>query len=96
MPRRTRPSTSAASTPRTSWPFSTSLAFGTRIDAEAIHVEGIEAISLTDIAAADELGYRIKLLGVAERTARGVEQRVHPTMVAKSSAIAQVMGVPTR
>ncbi|MGA2795758.1 MAG: homoserine dehydrogenase [Roseiarcus sp.] len=71
----------------------TSLAFGTRIDAEAIHVEGIEAISLTDLAAADELGYRIKLLGVAERTAQGVEQRVHPTMVAKSSAIAQVMGV---
>jgi homoserine dehydrogenase len=70
-----------------------SLAFGTRIDAQAIHVEGIEAISLTDLAAADELGYRIKLLGVAERTARGVEQRVHPTMVAKSSPIAQVMGV---
>ena len=71
----------------------TSLAFGTRIDADAIHIEGIETISLTDLAAADELGYRIKLLGVAERTARGVEQRVHPTMVAKSSAIAQVMGV---
>jgi homoserine dehydrogenase len=71
----------------------TSLAFGTKIDAEAIHIEGIETISLTDLAAADELGYRIKLLGVAERTARGVEQRVHPTMVAKSSAIAQVMGV---
>jgi homoserine dehydrogenase len=70
-----------------------SLAFGAKIDAEAIHVEGIETISLTDLAAADELGYRIKLLGVAERTARGVEQRVHPTMVAKSSAIAQVMGV---
>jgi homoserine dehydrogenase len=70
-----------------------SLAFGTKIDAEAIDIEGIEAISLTDLAAADELGYRIKLLGVAERTARGVEQRVHPTMVAKSSAIAQVMGV---
>jgi homoserine dehydrogenase len=71
----------------------TSLAFGTKIDADAIHIEGIETISLTDLAAADELGYRIKLLGVAERTARGVEQRVHPTMVAKSSAIAQVMGV---
>jgi len=71
----------------------TSLAFGAKIDAEAIHIEGIEAISLTDLAAADELGYRIKLLGVAERTARGIEQRVHPTMVAKSSAIAQVMGV---
>ena len=42
---------------------------------------------------ADELGYRIKLLGVAERNASGIEQRVHPTMVPKSSSIAQVMGV---
>ena len=42
---------------------------------------------------ADELGYRIKLLGVAERTPSGIEQRVHPTMVPKSSSIAQVMGV---
>jgi len=71
----------------------TSLAFGAKIDAEAIHIEGIETISQADLAAADELGYRIKLLGVAERTERGIEQRVHPTMVAKSSAIAQVMGV---
>ncbi len=70
-----------------------SLAFGTAIDAEAIHVEGIETITQDDLGAADELGYRVKLLGVAERTARGVEQRVHPTMVAKSTAIAQVMGV---
>jgi homoserine dehydrogenase len=70
-----------------------SLAFGTAIDAEAIHIEGIESITQDDLAAADELGYRVKLLGVAERTARGVEQRVHPTMVAKSTAIAQVMGV---
>ncbi|MGL4496079.1 MAG: homoserine dehydrogenase [Beijerinckiaceae bacterium] len=70
-----------------------SLAFGTRIDADAIHVEGISAITPLDLTMADELGYRIKLLGVAERTAHGVEQRVHPTMVPKTSAIAQVMGV---
>lgn len=70
-----------------------SLAFGTQIDAEAIHVEGISAITPLDLKMADELGYRIKLLGVAERTGEGVEQRVHPTMVPKSSAIAQVMGV---
>ncbi|HLW90993.1 MAG TPA: homoserine dehydrogenase, partial [Roseiarcus sp.] len=70
-----------------------SIAFGTAIDAEAIHVEGIETITQDDLSAADELGYRVKLLGVAERTAKGVEQRVHPTMVAKSTAIAQVMGV---
>ena len=69
------------------------LAFGTAIDAGAIHIEGIETITLADIKAADELGYRIKLLGVAERTSHGFECRVHPTMVAKTSAIAQVMGV---
>ena len=69
------------------------IAFGARIDAAAVSVEGIETISLADLAAADELGYRIKLLGVAARTDHGVEQRVHPTMVAKSSALAQTMGV---
>ena len=71
----------------------TSLAFGTAIDAEAIHVEGIQSITLADLKAAEELGYRIKLLGVAQRTAKGIEQRVHPTMVPKSSSIAEVMGV---
>jgi len=71
----------------------TSLAFGTKIDAEAIHVEGISSITPLDLKMADELGYRIKLLGVAEKTKTGIEQRVHPTMVPKSSAIAQVMGV---
>lgn len=71
----------------------TTLAFGTAIDAKAIHIEGIETITLADLIAADELGYRVKLLGVAQRTHNGVEARVHPTMVAKSEAIAQVMGV---
>jgi homoserine dehydrogenase len=71
----------------------TSLAFGTAIDADAVHVEGISSISSIDIRMARELGYRIKLLGVAERTPTGIEQRVHPTMVPVSSAIAQVMGV---
>ncbi|MFZ1964112.1 MAG: homoserine dehydrogenase [Roseiarcus sp.] len=70
-----------------------SLAFGAKIDADAVSIEGIESITLADLAAADELGYRIKLLGVAERTPRGVEQRVHPTMVAKSEPLAQTMGV---
>ena len=70
-----------------------SLAFGVRLDAEAISVEGIQDISLADLQAAAELGYRVKLLGVAQRTPHGVEQRVHPTMVPLSSAIAQVMGV---
>jgi len=54
----------------------TSLAFGTEVDAQAVHVEGIESISLADLEAADELGYRVKLLGVAQRTDVGIEQRV--------------------
>ncbi len=51
------------------------------------------SITLADLEAAAELGYRVKLLGVAQRTPFGIEQRVHPTMVPKSTAIAQVMGV---
>ncbi|HEY5217441.1 MAG TPA: homoserine dehydrogenase, partial [Pseudolabrys sp.] len=70
-----------------------SLAFGTKLDQRAIYVEGISSITPADLAAADELGYRVKLLGVAVKTAQGIEQRVHPTMVRKDSAIAQVMGV---
>ena len=58
-----------------------------------MHVEGIESITLADLDAADELGYRVKLLGVAQRTEAGIEQRVHPTMVRKGSVIAGVNGV---
>lgn len=71
----------------------TSLAFGVEIDADGIYVEGISSITPLDLRMADDLGYRIKLLGVAERNGAGIEQRVHPTMVLKTSAIAQVMGV---
>jgi len=71
----------------------TSLAFGTEVDTEAVHVEGIESISLDDLEAADELGYRVKLLGVAQRTSAGIEQRVHPTMVRKGTVIAGIDGV---
>jgi homoserine dehydrogenase len=70
-----------------------SLAFGTRVDPDAVYVEGISSITPADLDAADELGYRVKLLGVAVKTETGIEQRVHPTMVPKDSAIAQVMGV---
>ena len=70
-----------------------SLAFGTKLDPKAIYVEGISSIALADLDAAADLGYRIKLLGVAVKTEGGIEQRVHPTMVPKESAIAQVMGV---
>lgn len=71
----------------------TSLAFGSEIDVDSIYVEGIDSLTLADIEAADELGYRLKLLGIAERTDSGIEQRVHPTMVPKSSAIARIDGV---
>ncbi|MBO6716554.1 MAG: homoserine dehydrogenase [Rhizobiaceae bacterium] len=70
-----------------------SLAFGHRIAANDIYLEGISNISQADIRAAAELGFRIKLLGVAQRTESGVEQRVHPTMVPTASVIAQVHGV---
>jgi len=69
------------------------IAFGAEIDANAIYVEGISSIMPADLEAADELGYRIKLLGVASRTESGIEQRVHPTMVPRSSAIARFDGV---
>jgi homoserine dehydrogenase len=70
-----------------------SLAFGIKVDEAAVYVEGISSITPEDLEWADELGYRVKLLGVAVRTEQGIEQRVHPTMVPKDTAIAQVMGV---
>ena len=71
----------------------TSIAFGTEVAVDQIYVEGISNISLSDIHAARDLGYRIKLLGVAQRTATGIEQRVHPTMVPLGSMIGQVDSV---
>ena len=70
----------------------TSLAFGTEVALDDIHIEGIQSITLADIEAADDLGFRIKLLGIAERTPSGIEQRVHPAMVPKHLAIADVAG----
>jgi homoserine dehydrogenase len=71
----------------------TSLAFATEIAFEEIHREGIQSITPADIEAADDLGYRVKLLGVALKTQGGIEARVHPAMVPKHSAIAEVSGV---
>ncbi|MBV1707153.1 MAG: homoserine dehydrogenase [Hyphomicrobiales bacterium] len=71
----------------------TSLAFGTAVDRDAIHIEGIESITLADIRAAAALGFRVKLLGVAERNEHGIEQRVHPTMITHAAPLSQVMGV---
>lgn len=71
----------------------TRLAFGCVTSLDDIYLEGISNISLADIHAAKELGYRIKLLGVAVKTQAGIEQRVHPTMVPVSSVIAQIQSV---
>ena len=69
------------------------LAFGRPVDFDAVHVEGIRRISALDIAFATELGYRIKLLGLARRTEAGIEARVHPCMVPQAAPIARVDGV---
>ena len=68
------------------------VAFDIPADIGAVYVEGIRHISPLDIEYADELGYRIKLLGTARRTAHGIEQRVHPTMVPEAEPLAQVDG----
>ena len=69
------------------------VAFGMPVNFDAVHVEGIEQISAEDIAFARELGYRIKLLGMARRRGDGVDQRVHPCMVPLGAPIADVDGV---
>jgi homoserine dehydrogenase len=70
-----------------------SVAFGCPINLEGVYTEGITHVSLVDIEFAKELGYRIKLLGVARVTEHGLEQRVHPCMVPVSHPIAHVDGV---
>ena len=71
----------------------TSLAFATPVDFHSMHVEGIRHVSAVDIGFADKLGYRIKLLGIAQLTEHGIEQRVHPCMVPTAAPIATVDGV---
>jgi len=71
----------------------TSLAFATPVDFHSMHIEGIRHISAVDIDFAEKLGYRIKLLGIARKTDKGVEQRVHPCMVPVKNPIATVDGV---
>src|SRR5690606_21191646 len=70
-----------------------SLCFGCEIAPDEIFVEGIRNITQVDIKVAADLGYKIKLLGLAQVSADGIEQRVHPTLVPKTSAIAGVDGV---
>jgi homoserine dehydrogenase len=69
------------------------LAFGTQVDFKSVHVEGIRHVSPVDLAFAKELGYGIKLLGIATETAEGIEQRVHLCMVPLDAPINHVDGV---
>lgn len=71
----------------------TSLVFGCPVDFDAVQIEGIRHINPLDIQYAEELGYRVKLLGVSRASSAGIEQSVHPCMVPERTAIALVDGV---
>ncbi|WP_431266228.1 homoserine dehydrogenase [Roseateles chitinivorans] len=68
------------------------IAFGIPVQFEQAHVEGITALQATDIKYAEQLGYRIKLLGIARRRDKGIELRVHPTLIPSGRLIANVEG----
>ncbi len=70
-----------------------SVGFGRPVDLAGVYTEGIRHVSRLDIDFAEELGYRIKLLGIARLTEAGIEQRVHPCMVPRATPIAAVEGV---
>jgi homoserine dehydrogenase len=70
-----------------------SVGFGRPVDFDGVYTEGIRHVSRLDIVFAEELGYRIKLLGIARLTEDGLEQRVHPCMVPRATPIAAVEGV---
>lgn len=69
-----------------------SIAFGVPINIDAVYTEGISKLAKEDITYAEQLGYRIKLLGISKRTAHGIELRVHPTLVPLQRLIANVEG----
>lgn len=69
-----------------------SIAFGTRVAFDAMTLQGIGQISIDDIRRADDLGFKIKLLGVAQMTGRGLEQRMTPCLVPATSPLGQLMG----
>lgn len=68
------------------------IAFGTQVSFGAVELEGIGAISIDDINLAADMGYRIKLLGVAQMTGRGLEQRMTPCLVPTGSPLGQLQG----
>ena len=70
-----------------------SVAFGTEVDFKNVHVEGIRRISALDITYAEQLGFRLKLIGLAMRDNGGIAQRVYPCMIAPDSPLAAVEGV---
>jgi homoserine dehydrogenase len=70
-----------------------SIAFGIPLQFSAVYTEGISAVSTEDVINAGELGYRIKHLGIARRTGKGIEMRVHPTLIPQKQLIANVDGV---
>jgi homoserine dehydrogenase len=70
-----------------------SLAFGIPLQTDKVYIEGITKITREDVEYATSLGYRIKLLGIAKRTATGIEMRVHPTFIPQKRLIANVDGV---
>lgn len=69
------------------------IAFGVPMQFDAAHIEGISKLAAEDIAFAEQLGYRIKLLGISKRHANGIELRVHPTLIPSKRLIANVEGV---
>ncbi|MEM9432772.1 MAG: homoserine dehydrogenase [Pseudomonadota bacterium] len=69
-----------------------SIAFGTQVAFDAVELEGIEQVSIEDIHQAADMGYRIKLLGVTQMTARGLEQRMSPCLVPAGSPLGQLDG----
>jgi homoserine dehydrogenase len=70
-----------------------SIAFGIPLNFAAVYTEGISKVSTEDVIYAGQLGYRIKHLGIARRTAKGIEMRVHPTLIPEKRLIANVDGV---
>jgi homoserine dehydrogenase len=68
------------------------IAFGVPVQFAKAHVEGITKLQAIDIRYAEQLGYRIKLLGITKRTAKGIELRVHPTLIPAKRLIANVEG----
>jgi len=70
-----------------------SIAFGIPLQFEKVYTEGITQITRTDVEYAEQLGYRIKHLGIARKTAEGIELRVHPTLIPERRLIANVNGV---